>query len=410
MPNEVIFIWRRTAIAALTIVAGASCAPVLKFIARATMRVLTVEDDAVTANEIVGELTARGFEVDWTDNGREGMMRAMSASYDAITLDRMLPGADGLAIVTAMRTVGIDTPVLMLSALGDVDERIRGLRAGGDDYLTKPFEHQALLARVRSMLRIKQLHDEIAELNRSLEARVAEQVGEIERIGRLKRFLAPEVAAMIVGAGEDALATRRRDIAVLFCDLRGFTAFAETAEPEEVMALLREYHGAVGPLIHAHQGTLERFSGDGIMVLFNDPVPCPDPARRAVALASAMRAAVNELKEAWTRRGHRVGFGIGIAQGYATIGPIGFEERREYTAIGTVTNLAARLCAEAQDGQILVSQRVATAVEGAAALTPIGEQKLRGLTRPVMVYDIPAGATAPLSLSAAPDSGVGLPE
>jgi class 3 adenylate cyclase len=374
--------------------------------------ILAVDDTPENLEILEMRLGSKGYAVSSARDGEEALSATRELRPDLILLDIMMPKMDGIEVTKRLKADKSlpFIPIILVTAKADSKDLVAGLEAGGDDYLTKPFEHQALLARVRSMLRIKQLHDEIAELNRSLEARVAEQVGEIERIGRLKRFLAPEVAAMIVGAGEDALATRRRDIAVLFCDLRGFTAFAETAEPEEVMALLREYHGAVGPLIHAHQGTLERFSGDGIMVLFNDPVPCPDPARRAVALASAMRAAVNELKEAWTRRGHRVGFGIGIAQGYATIGPIGFEERREYTAIGTVTNLAARLCAEAQDGQILVSQRVATAVEGAAALTPIGEQKLRGLTRPVMVYDIPAGATAPLSLSAAPDSGVGLPE
>jgi adenylate cyclase len=353
--------------------------------------ILAVDDTPENLEILEMRLGSKGYAVSLARDGEEALSAARELRPDLILLDIMMPKIDGIEVtrrLKADRSLPF-IPIILVTAKADSADIVAGLEAGGDDYLTKPFEHQALLARVRSMLRIKQLHDEIAELNRSLEARVAEQVGEIERIGRLKRFLAPEVAAMIVGAGEDALATRRRDIAVLFCDLRGFTAFAETAEPEEVMALLREYHAAVGPLIHAHQGTLERFSGDGIMVLFNDPVPCPDPARRAVALAAAMRAAVNGLKEEWTRRGHRVGFGIGIAQGYATIGPIGFEERREYTAIGTVTNLAARLCAEAQDGQILVSQRVATAVEGAVALALIGEQTLRGLTRPVMVYDVP---------------------
>ena len=205
----------------------------------------------------------------------------------------------------------------------------------------------------------------------------------------MKRFLAPQIAEMIVSAGsEHILESHRRDIIVLFCDLRGYTAFAETAEPEEVMALLADYHGALGPLVHQFEGTLDRFSGDGMMVFFNDPVPCPDPAERAVRLGIAMREAFAHLAERWQRRGQRIGLGVGIAQGFATMGRIGFEGRYEYSAIGTVSNLAARLCAEAKDGQILLSQRVATAVAELVQLTPVGELSLKGLTRPLHVYDV----------------------
>jgi adenylate cyclase len=233
-------------------------------------------------------------------------------------------------------------------------------------------------------------NEEIATLNRDLEARVAEQVDELGRVGRLKRFLAPQLAELIVSQGEERiLESHRRDIVVVFCDLRGYTAFTETAEPEEVLDFLREYHGALGPLVSQFEGTLDQFSGDGIMVFFNDPVPCPDPAERAVKMAMAMRETAGRLIAAWRRR-HRsvLGFGAGIAQGYATLGQIGFSERSGYTAIGTVCNLAARLCAEAQAGQILVSSRVAGAVEGIAKLEDLGDLEVKGLSRPVAAFNV----------------------
>jgi class 3 adenylate cyclase len=232
---------------------------------------------------------------------------------------------------------------------------VEGLDAGGDEYLTKPVRHDALVARVRSMLRIKDLHDrvqslaaQLAEWNKTLEQRVQEQVSQLERLGRLKRFFSPQLADLIVdGAAEDPLKSHRREITVVFLDLRGFTAFAETSEPEEVMGVLHEYHAEMGRLILAHEGTLERFTGDGMMIFFNDPVPVPNPGERAIRMALAMRDRVGELLDKWRRRGYELDFGVGIAQGYATIGAIGFEGRWDYGAIGTVTNLAARLCGEA---------------------------------------------------------------
>ena len=248
------------------------------------------------------------------------------------------------------------------------------------------------------MLRIKTLHDQVqalaAELaiwNRSLEERVAEQLTEIERVGRLRRFLAPQVAELIVSSGNDsALASHRRDIAVLFCDLRGFTAFAEVAEPEEIMGLLQEYHACLGKLIHKFEGTLERFTGDGLIVLFNDPMPCPDPCLRAVHLALAMQTDIDNLSGDWRKRGYDLGFGIGIAYGYATLGRIGFEDRSDYTAIGSVVNLAARLCAEAQNGQILVDGKVHAAIDELAEAEPLGELSLKGFHRPVRTFNIRA--------------------
>jgi len=240
--------------------------------------------------------------------------------------------------------------------------------------------------------RLRQTGEQVEDVlfrSRGLEARVAEQVEELKRVGRLKRFLPPQLAELIVSQGDEKiLKSHRREIVVVFCDLRGYTPFTETAEPEDQFEFLRQYHGTLGPLITEFEGTLDHFSGDGIMVFFNDPVPCPDPAERAVKMAMAMREEAGKLIAAWLRDGCELGFGIGIAQGYATLGQIGFSERSGYTAIGTVCNLASRLCDAAKDGQILVSSRVARAVEGVATLENLGNLELKGLRRPVAAFNV----------------------
>lgn len=360
-----------------------------RFPDRYAVKILLVEDDKQTADYIAKGLREHGHVVDHADNGRDGLYLATGEKYDVLIVDRMLPIMDGLSLVKAARASGVKTPALFLTTMGGVDDRVAGLEAGGDDYLTKPVDHGALIVRVRAMLRIKALHDEVHTLNKGLEEKVNAQVDELQRVSRLRGFLAPQLAHAIVSAGDEKiLENHRREVVAMFCDLRGFTAFSETAEPEDIMAVLNQYHGAVGPLIRKYEGTLDRFTGDGMMVFFNDPLPCEDAPQRAARLALEMRDAVAALMPGWSRRGHRLGLGIGMAQGYATLGRIGFEDRFDYTAIGAVINLAARLCSEAADGQVLVSGRLAAEIEELADMEHFGEREIRGMARPVAVANL----------------------
>jgi adenylate cyclase len=256
--------------------------------------------------------------------------------------------------------------------------------------LLKSFAAQAVIA-----IENARLLNDLNKLNQQLEQRVADQVGEIERMGRLRRFLPPQVADLIVASGaEKQLESHRQEITALFCDLRGFTGFSESSDPEDVMALLREYHAAIGKIIIKYSGTLERYAGDGVMVIFNDPVPVENPALQAVLMALDMRSAIEALLEKWRLLGHDIGFGIGIAHGYATLGTIGFESRYDYAAIGTVSNVASRLCDEAKSGQILISPRVLLAVDKAVKVEPVGEFALKGIRRPMMTYNILSSSPA----------------
>jgi len=313
---------------------------------------------------------------------------------------RTAPEPRQMAEISGVRSaliVALRRDEMLLGALGVYRREVRPF-SDQQIALLENFAEQAVIAMENARL-IGELHErtyQVAELNRGLEARVAEQVEELGRVGRLKRFLAPQLAELIVSHGDEKiLESHRREIVVVFCDLRGYTAFTETAEPEEVLDFLREYHGTLGPLVSQFEGTLDQFSGDGIMVFFNDPVPIPDPAARAVQMAMVMREAAGTLIADWRERGRDLGFGAGIAQGYATLGQIGFSERSGYTAIGTVCNVAARLCAEAKDGQILLSQRVNVALKGKVATEQVGALTLKGLSQPVLAYNVPAAATQP---------------
>ena len=256
--------------------------------------------------------------------------------------------------------------------------------------LLQNFAAQAVIA-----IENARLLDDLNKLNQQLEQRVSDQVGEIERMSRLRRFLPPQVADLIVASGaEKQLESHRREITALFCDLRGFTGFSESSDPEDVMALLREYHAAIGEIINKYGGTLERYAGDGVMVVFNDPIPVDNPALQAVLMAIDMRAAIGALMEKWRKLGHDIGFGIGIAHGFATLGTIGFEGRFDYAAIGTVSNVASRLCDEAKPGQILISPRVLMAVEKDVTVEPVGDFALKGIRRPMTAYNVLATKAA----------------
>lgn len=363
-----------------------------------TRRVLIADDEPNIVIPLEYLMKREGYEVLLARDGDEALAAIRRERPDLVLLDVMMPGMDGYAVCRAIRAEPRTQilPVIMVTALDPHEERVKGLEAGADDFLTKPVNQQELMARVKSLLRVKSLYDqvetqaqELADLNRDLERRVAKQVKELQRLSQLKRFFSPQLAARIIAGGaQDPLASHRREITVVFLDLRGFTSFAEKAEPEEVMALLREFHAAMGELILGYEGTLERFTGDGLMVFFNDPEPIPRPVEHAVRMALAMRDRAAQLEGRWRKLGYDLGLAIGLAHGFATLGAIGFEARLDYAAIGSVTNLAARLCGEAKAGQILVSQRVLCDVEDLVDTEPVGDLVLKGFVKPLPVAEI----------------------
>ena len=368
-----------------------------------SQHILVVDDVPKNVKLLADVLAARGYRVSTAASGEAALASIAAEAPDLVLLDVMMPGLSGYDVCRAIRAdpALAVLPVVLVTALDPAEERARGLEAGADDFLSKPIAQAELMARVRSLLRIKTLYDEVqrqrAELqswNETLEARVADAVQQLERAGRLKRFFSPQLAdAILGGAAVDPLLSHRREITVVFLDLRGFTAFTETADPEEVMGVLGQYHAAMGRLVLEHEGTLERFSGDGMMIFFNDPQPVPDASARAVRMAVQMQRAVVSLSAQWQRRGYDLHMGIGIAQGFATLGGIGFEGRIDYGAIGTVTNLASRLCGEAAGGEILLSQRVHAELQGGAAaagwsLEDAGELELKGFRRKVAAWRV----------------------
>lgn len=361
-------------------------------------KILVVDDTPKNVKLLADLLAVKGYAVVTAASGAEALKQLEAERPDLVLLDVVMPEMSGYEVCREIRRNPQNgmLPVVMVTALDPGEERTKGLEAGADDFLTKPINQAEILARVRSLLRIKQLYDtvqaqavQLSDWNKTLEQRVQEQVDQIERLGKLKRFFSPQLAELIVAGGvDDPLKSHRREVTVVFLDLRGFTAFAEVSEPEEVMGVLREYHSEMGRLILAHEGTLEHFAGDGIMIFFNDPVTVQNPEERAIRMALAMRERVGELSVAWHKRDYDLGFGVGIAQGFATIGGIGFEGRWDYGAIGTVCNLASRLCSEAKPGQILIPQRLLSAVEKMIESDPVGELTLKGFHRPVAAYNV----------------------
>jgi adenylate cyclase len=361
-------------------------------------RILIVDDNEANRDILATRLGTQGYAICEAADGEEAIAAAKTHPPDLILLDVMMPKLNGFEVCRRLKndpTLPF-MPIILVTSMADSKDIVAGLDAGADEYLTKPIDQAALMARVRSVLRLKALQDrvlaqaaDLANWNRTLEQRVTEQVSEIERIGRLKRFLPPQIAQLVVSGGhERMLESHRRDVTVLFCDLRGFTTFSEISEPEEVMLVLREYHMALGVLLNKFEGTVERFTGDGLLVIFNDPLPCPDPPMRAVQMALEMRDEVAKLSVKWSRSGHDIGFGIGIAHGYATLGTVGYEGQFQYSVTGKVANLASRLCDEAKNGQILIDINVHNAVEMRADTEPIEELVLKGFSRPVHAFNV----------------------
>lgn len=359
-------------------------------------KVLVVDDTPHNVKLLADILAVRGYGVATATNGQEALANIAADPPDIVLLDIMMPGLSGYDVCRRIRAEPSTAllPVVLVTSLDPQQERVNGIEAGADDFLSKPINQAELFARVRSLLRVKMLQDEVKrqaealkEWNEKLEERVRAQVAQIEGLGRLKRFFSTPVADAIVSAGEKSiLAPHRRDICCVFLDLRGFTAFTDSAEPEEVMSALAEYHEAMGALITEYEGTVPHFAGDGILIFFNDPLPMTEPAKRAARMALAMQARFRPLRERWASLGHDLDLGIGIAQGYATLGAVGFEGRFDYSAIGSVVNLASRLCSEAQGGQILIDRKTRASLGAGCGSTELGTLTLKGFNHPVPAF------------------------
>ena len=364
-----------------------------------TAALLVVDDDEDNRYTLSSRLKREGYtNLTMANDGRRALELLQSQTFDLVLLDIMMPELNGYQVLEQLKASPKlrHLPVIMISAIDEMASVVRCIELGAEDYLPKPFDAALLRARVGATLEKKALRDEVqsqaaqlAEWNKKLEERVHEQVAQLSRLGRLKSFFSPQIAESIVGSGgEDLLKTHRREVVVVFIDMRGFTAFTDKSEPEEVMSVLAEYHCAMGQVINAHEGTLERFAGDGIMIVFNDPIRLDNPTAKAMKMALTMQEQFASLRTVWKKRGYDLDLGIGIAQGYATLGAIGFEGRWEYSCIGSVTNLAARLCSEAKGGQILTNQKTLSRIEDAVQAESLGEVALKGIARPEPVFNI----------------------
>jgi class 3 adenylate cyclase/CheY-like chemotaxis protein len=361
-------------------------------------KILVVDDTPANVKLLGDLLTVKGFAVATAANGEEGLAKLAAETPDLVLLDVMMPGLSGYDVCRRIRADPATAllPVVLVTSLDPQGERLKGIEAGADDFLSKPINQPELFARVRSLLRVKALQDEVKrqadelkEWNAKLEERVADQVTQMQRLSQLKRFFSPRVAEAIITAGESSiLALHRREICYVFADLRGFTSFTDHAEPEEVEAVLRDYHATMGAIANAHDGTIDRFAGDGILIFFNDPFPVPEPGKRAAAMALAMQARFAPLRAQWQALGHDLDLGIGIALGFATLGAFGFEGRCDYSAIGSVVNLADRLCGEATGGQILIDRRTRAGLGEAADVAPVGPLALKGYAQPVPAFNL----------------------
>jgi class 3 adenylate cyclase len=365
----------------------------------ATGRILVVDDQRTNVELMADLLGQRGYQVRTALDGEQALRIVRGEPLDLVVSDIMMPGVDGYELCRRVRADARTAllPVVLVTSLDPQAERVKGIEAGADDFLSKPVNWTELFARVRSLLRVKALQDEVRrqaealrEWNAKLEERVGQQVTAIQRLGRLKRFFSPQVADAIVAGGEEILRPHRREITAVFLDLRGFTAFTDRADPEEVLELLRAYHSTLGQIVAEFGGTLEHFAGDGVMIFFNDPFPVDRAAERSVRMALALQQAFTPIAQAWASLGQEVGLGIGIAQGEATLGVIGFEQRWEYAAIGNVPNLAARLCGEARAGEIIIDAQTEADLAQLAQTDPVGPLQLRGFAHPVPAFRVKA--------------------
>ena len=360
-----------------------------------------IVDDTPTNIAVISGVLEDSFRIKVATNGDTALAIAQATDKpDLILLDVEMPEMDGYEVCRRLKAnpATCEVPIIFLTGRTEAADEQKGFQVGAVDYIHKPFSAPIVLARVKTQLALQNaLHTvqaqsaKLAEWNAKLEERVNEQVGQLENLSQLKRFFSPQlVEAILSGGADNPLISHRREVTVVFLDLRNFTPFAETSEPEEVMRVLREFHTEMGKLILQHEGTLERFTGDGMVILFNEPVVVPNPAERALRMAVAMRERVNEMSIVWRKQGYDLSLGIGIAQGYATIGAIGFEGRLDYGTVGAVINLAARLCGEAQGGQILTNRKTLGEFEQLVEVENVGELHLKGFARPISTFSIKA--------------------